>query len=494
VVLVQILQSIVNFILKPMRISIHWVKDEFPYFKRPNVRPKLFTMLPYQDEMAPRLAGTVIKRGVVIDTLTEVLSKLGFTNFRTAEPEKAPHVTYFAGGQHDEAFPGQVTDIPTSQEGDWEGNAKRAVDVALEMARSNKNYTIQYSTDPNKGGVQRGESFSVSDDQLLVINLAGGDIAGHKNFNEAKKAVAAIDVQLKRLVDGLREKGYRIIITADHGSAEHMADAQGNPYTSHTANPVPAIVIGPEGDDLKSVRLKQGMGIRHVASSIMELLGLRDRRPMSWESSIFEEAPPAPLTGSKKAALIVLDAWGINPNAADPYDAIRGNAPNFDALRKNYPYTTLQASGNSVGLRERNPTTNERVQGNSEVGHVHLLSGRLIPQSQLLIDQLIRGDKMADGLFSDETDFYDEHRAFDLDAPAISDALRYSIAHHKPLHLLGQVSEGDVHSSLFHLYAILRLAKKMDFKEKIYIHAITDGRDAPVNDGLKHIKKLEKES
>jgi len=161
-------------------------------------------------------------------------------------------------------------------------------------------------------------------------------------------------------------------------------------------------------------------------------------------------------------ALIIMDGFGLNP---DP----QGNAvyaaetPNYDRLIKNYPHTTLGASGLDVGLPEGQ-------MGNSEVGHLNFGAGRVVYQEVTRIDKSI-----SDGDF-----FKNEILIQQIEG------IRNRSG---KLHLLGLASDGLVHSSLEHLYALLKLSKQKGLKDVI-IHAFLDGRDTSPTGGAAYIKQI----
>jgi len=128
------------------------------------------------------------------------------------------------------------------------------------------------------------------------------------------------------------------------------------------------------------------------------------------------------------------------------------------------PWTTLRASGISVGLPEG-------LMGNSEVGHLNLGAGRIVNQDITRIDLAIQ-----DGRF--------------FTNPAILDSARHARDFHKAWHLVGLVSDGGVHSSLDHLYALLELAKREQI-EKVFLHALMDGRDTSPNGGMEYLRQVE---
>ena len=163
----------------------------------------------------------------------------------------------------------------------------------------------------------------------------------------------------------------------------------------------------------------------------------------------------------KPVVLVVMDGWGIN----QPYtgNAItQANTPVVDSLIAEYPSMTLRASGEAVGLPWGEP-------GNSEVGHISLGLGRILYQDLPRINKAI----------SDNT-FY-QNKAF-------LKAIKHVKKNGSSLHLLGVVSNGCVHASIDHLHALLVLARKNDLMDKVYIHAILDGRDTSYNSGVNFIK------
>jgi 2,3-bisphosphoglycerate-independent phosphoglycerate mutase len=166
---------------------------------------------------------------------------------------------------------------------------------------------------------------------------------------------------------------------------------------------------------------------------------------------------------SKPVYLIILDGWGENPNLEGNAIA-QANTPTIDNISRHYPQTLLQASGISVGLPWGE-------MGNSEVGHLTLGAGRVIYQSLPRITLAIQ-----DGSFFTNAGFL----------AAVENAKKNSSA----LHLMGLASNGGVHSSLDHLYALLELGQNNGL-EKIYLHLFTDGRDAPPQSGLKIIQDIE---
>ncbi len=163
-------------------------------------------------------------------------------------------------------------------------------------------------------------------------------------------------------------------------------------------------------------------------------------------------------------ALLILDGWGIgDPN--DAYNAIAQTAtPYMDLLMEMYPNTTLQCSGEAVGLPEGQ-------MGNSEVGHLNIGAGRVVYQELTRITKAIRDGKL-------------------LQNEVLCDVVDKAKAAGGALHLMGLLSDGGVHSHINHVYALLALAKQRGLKE-VYVHAFLDGRDVPPSSGGDYVAQLE---
>ncbi|MEY4126140.1 MAG: hypothetical protein RL737_329 [Bacteroidota bacterium] len=152
---------------------------------------------------------------------------------------------------------------------------------------------------------------------------------------------------------------------------------------------------------------------------------------------------------NKKVGLIILDGWGIGDQTQA--DAIyQANTPYMDHLMSYYPNSKLTACGEAVGLPEGQ-------MGNSEVGHLNIGAGRIVYQELSRINNAIKD------------------RSFFINSTLL-DALDYASKNRCKIHLLGLVSNGGVHSAFNHLEALIDLCKEKDAK-KVFIHAITDGRD-----------------
>jgi len=169
------------------------------------------------------------------------------------------------------------------------------------------------------------------------------------------------------------------------------------------------------------------------------------------------------MKSTQKVILMILDGWGIgNKSKSDViYNA---NTPYIDSLYTKYPHSQLQTSGNNVGLPEGQ-------MGNSEVGHLNIGAGRVVYQDLVKINKAVEDNSIA----SNEV---------------LVDAFNYAKEKNTAVHFIGLVSNGGVHSSDKHLYKLCDLTKDHGL-EKVYIHALTDGRDVDPRSGKGFIQNLE---
>ncbi len=166
----------------------------------------------------------------------------------------------------------------------------------------------------------------------------------------------------------------------------------------------------------------------------------------------------------QKVILVIMDGWGLGKVKSS--DAIQNaHTPFVNSLYKKYPNTTLTTCGEAVGLPEGQ-------MGNSEVGHLNIGAGRVVYQELQRINVAIR-----EGLFAQNLQ--------------LLASINYALQNNKPLHLMGLVSDGGVHSHINHLKAILDVCKKKGLQQ-VFIHAFTDGRDCDPKSGLEFVKELQK--
>ena len=166
---------------------------------------------------------------------------------------------------------------------------------------------------------------------------------------------------------------------------------------------------------------------------------------------------------NKKVILMILDGWGKSPNPK--VSAIdNANTPFVDSLYKKYPNANLLTDGMNVGLPEGQ-------MGNSEVGHMNLGAGRIVYQDLAKINRAIKENTLKN-------------------EKTLKEAFKYANEHSKPVHFLGLLSDGGVHSHTSHLRGLIEAGHSAGV-QKMYVHAFTDGRDVDPKSGKKYLQKLE---
>ena len=198
--------------------------------------------------------------------LGQVVSEAGLRQFHTAETEKYPHVTYFMNGGIEQAFPGEDRHLVPSP---------RVATYDQSPAMS-----AEQLTDSCIAAIQKGIY------SLVVINYANPDMVGHTGQMQATtEAVTTVDTCVGRLMEATNRIGGTLVITADHGNAEVMEGPDGRPWTAHTTNPVPVILV--EGEKRKlpghgtDVQLRAGGGLADIAPTLLDILELPKPASMS---------------------------------------------------------------------------------------------------------------------------------------------------------------------------------------------------------------------
>ena len=210
--------------------------------------------------------------------LGQVVSEAGLRQFRTAETEKYPHVTYFMNGGIEQPYPGEDRHLVPSP---------RVATYDQAPAMSAEQLTDNCISAVNKGIYS-----------LVVINYANPDMVGHTGAMEATvEAIGTVDRSVGRLLEATNRMGGTLIVTADHGNAELMEGPDGLPWTAHTTNPVPLILV--EGEKRKipghgtAVELRSGGGLADVAPTLLEILGLEQPSRMTGTSLITPLGSPS---------------------------------------------------------------------------------------------------------------------------------------------------------------------------------------------------------
>lgn len=203
---------------------------------------------------------TMYPKPEIVNTLGAWIASKGLTQFRVAETEKYPHVTFFLNGGAEDPETGEDRAMP------------RSPDVAT--------YDLQPEMSCKAVTEQLVQAITAQYD-LIVVNFANPDMVGHTgDLGAAIAACEAVDAGLGHALTALEKAGGAMIVTADHGNCEMMIDPEtGGPHTAHTLNPVPVVVVGaPEGAGLRTGRLAD------LAPTVLALMGLDQPSEMTGES------------------------------------------------------------------------------------------------------------------------------------------------------------------------------------------------------------------
>ena len=231
---------------------------DFDTGERPHLSA-LLGMVEYSDGHNGYMT-TVFPKRDIVNTLGEWVAKQGLRQFRLAETEKYPHVTFFLNGGKETPEQGEDRYMPKSPK------------------------VATYDLQPEMSSAEVTEKFVEAIEagyDLIVTNYANPDMVGHTgDLKAAIKACEAVDQGLAKVVAALNKAGGAMIITADHGNCEMMVDPEtGGPHTAHTINPVPvALVGGPEGATLRDGRLSD------LAPTLLQLMGLEQPPEMTGQS------------------------------------------------------------------------------------------------------------------------------------------------------------------------------------------------------------------
>ena len=243
------------------------VSPKFDGFERQQISPlSMVTFTQYEPDLPVAVAFAPQN---LDNILGEVISSHGLKQFRTAETEKYAHVTYFFNGGLEEPFAGEDRELVMSP---MVATYDRAPAMSAEAV-----------TDIVVAALQK-RIYS-----LVVINYANPDMVGHTGQIPATvQAVETVDRCLGRLLESVSQVGGTAIVTADHGNAEFMQDEQGNPWTAHTTNPVPLILV--EGEVAKipgygtNVELRSDGCLADIAPTILQILQVPQPTEMTGQS------------------------------------------------------------------------------------------------------------------------------------------------------------------------------------------------------------------
>lgn len=254
--------SVVFFNFRPDRareITRTLVDDDFNGFTRRNGRiPVYFVCMTQYDATMPNV-DIAFKPQSLTNTFGQYISDKGLTQLRIAETEKYAHVTFFFNGGVEASFPGEDRALINSPK-------VATYDLKPEMSA----YEV---TDEVVSRINSGKY------DVIILNYANCDMVGHTGvFDAAKAAVEAVDTCLGRTVEAILAQGGAALITADHGNADQMYEPDGSPFTAHTTNLVPLILVNVDA------LLKEHGKLADLAPTMLDILGLEQPVEMTGES------------------------------------------------------------------------------------------------------------------------------------------------------------------------------------------------------------------
>jgi 2,3-bisphosphoglycerate-independent phosphoglycerate mutase len=420
---------------REIQLTEAFVEPELDRFPRRDFQNLTFVILTLYHEKFKDLpvafAPTKIK-----DTLGEIVSRANLRQLRVAESEKFAHVTFFLNGGNNQPFAGEEDVRIPSPKG-------MPFDQVPELS-------LAQVTEQVLRGIEKRYD-------LIVINFANGDVIGHTANREAKiKCAELVDARLGQVVNAALAADYLVLVTADHGNLEEMTNPDGTPNVSHTANPVPFLLIDSHAQSHVDVRNGK---LADIAPTVLCALAIAQPSAMNGANL----APEHDWGGQRRVLLVILDGWGIG-KADDTNPIFLAQTPVWNDLTRRYPCTQLQAAGEAVGLKPGKA-------GNSEAGHMNIGAGRVVLQDDVRLDLA-----MKDGSFYTNEIFI----------RTIAEVKRRNAS----LHLIGLLTEKSSHGSIDYPLALLRMARANDL-DKVYLHVIFDGRSTEPGSAPALLEKLE---
>ncbi len=251
---------------RPREITKAFVLDDFDGFDRGEKLDLYYaTMTEYEAGLPVKVVSP--KPEKLKNILGEVVANAGIKQFRCAETEKNPHVTFFFNNYRAEPFPGEDRACPSSP-------PVATYDLQPEMAAAEV-------TAAAKAAILSGEY------GLVIVNFANPDMVGHTgNLAAVKLAVEATDAGVSELLEALATVGGKALVTADHGNCEQMWNPETEgPHTAHTLNLVELFVVG-EGYAKAGTPMRTGGRLADIAPTLLDLMGLPKPAEMTGESLI----------------------------------------------------------------------------------------------------------------------------------------------------------------------------------------------------------------
>ena len=256
--------SVVFFNFRPDRareITRTFVDEAFDGFDRKNgFFPLYYVCMTQYDATMPNVH-VAFKPQTLENTFGEYLAKMGKTQLRIAETEKYAHVTFFFNGGVEKQYEGE--------------------DRILVASPKVATYDLQPEMSAYEVTEKVTEAIRTGKYDAIILNFANCDMVGHTGiFDAAKAAVEAVDTCVGKVYDAVKEMDGVMLITADHGNADKMYEADGSPFTAHTTNPVPFVVCGYDCE------LREGGKLCDIAPTMLKIMKLEQPSEMSGESIV----------------------------------------------------------------------------------------------------------------------------------------------------------------------------------------------------------------
>lgn len=262
--------SVIFYNFRPDRareITRAFCDDDFKGFERKDGRIKTtFVVFTEYDITIPNKI-VAFHKVEIKNTFGEYLAKLGKTQLRTAETEKYAHVTFFFNGGIEEPNQGEERLLVKSPQ-------VATYDLQPEMSA--------YQVADNLVNAIKSDKYDV-----IIVNFANPDMVGHTGIEEAAiKAVEVVDECVGKAVEAIKEVDGQMFICADHGNAEQLVDYEtGAPFTAHTTNPVPFILVNYD----PAYTLKEGGKLADIVPTLLEMMDLEKPEEMTGESLLIKK-------------------------------------------------------------------------------------------------------------------------------------------------------------------------------------------------------------
>ncbi len=259
--------SVIFFNFRPDRareMTRAFCDDKFTGFDRPFIKTTFVCFKDYDETIPNKLIA--FEKEHIVNTFGEYLAKCGKTQLRLAETQKYAHVTFFFNGGEEKQFEGEDRILVNSPK-------VATFDMQPEMSA--------YEVCDNLVESIRSDKYDV-----IIVNFANPDMVGHTGIMEAAiKAIEVVDECVGKTVDAILDVDEQMFICADHGNAEKLLDEDGEPFTAHTTNPVPFVLVNYDED----YTLREGGCLADIVPTMIEMMGMEQPAEMTGKSLLIKK-------------------------------------------------------------------------------------------------------------------------------------------------------------------------------------------------------------